>query len=261
MERPFILVGDTTSHGGKVIEGSTGSTVDGKPIARVGDAVTCPMKGHGGVTKIVTGDTTCLIDGKPAARDGDLTACGAKLMAALQTFVTSDAGGNGGSKAAKKPPAADDYKQNMESLKSEDRLGDVLNNDAATLVAGPTMLTGNSKADVLAWYITPYGKTNPIPWRIWRRGKISFIQWATTQRAVARYSFRATTLCFLMAKTTVWDTLWEGQIRIWLFLKHWMTLQNLMCLWSARNFNGLGEKFPPAMHPLSTSQLSPVLLH
>lgn len=95
MERPFILVGDTTSHGGKVIEGSTGSTVEGKPIARVGDAVTCPMKGHGGVTKIVTGDATCLIDGKPAARDGDLTACGAKLIAS-QVLVTCGGRGQSG---------------------------------------------------------------------------------------------------------------------------------------------------------------------
>lgn len=66
-------------------------------LARVGDAVTCPMKGHGGVTKIVTGDATCIIDGKPVARDGDVTACGAKLIASLQNFVTTDAGGGGGS--------------------------------------------------------------------------------------------------------------------------------------------------------------------
>lgn len=88
MEKPFILLGDSTDHGGKVIEGSPQSLVDGKPIARVGDKVTCPSKGHGGTTTIVTGDPTCLIDGKPAARHGDKTACGAILIAS-QSLVSS----------------------------------------------------------------------------------------------------------------------------------------------------------------------------
>lgn len=81
MGKPFVLLGDSTNHGGKIIEGSPQSDIDGKPIARVGDKVTCPQKGHGGVTTIVSGDPNCLIDGKPAARDGDKTACGATLIA------------------------------------------------------------------------------------------------------------------------------------------------------------------------------------
>lgn len=87
MGRPFILVGDSTSHGGKVIQGSPSSTVNGKAIARVGDKVTCPKKGHGGVTVIVSGDPTCIIDGAPAARHGDKTACGATLMSSQATAV------------------------------------------------------------------------------------------------------------------------------------------------------------------------------
>lgn len=87
MSRPFILLGDKTSHGGTVISASATSDCDGKGIARVGDQVTCPKKGHGGVTTIVTGDATALIDGKPAARDGDKTACGATLIAS-QTLTT-----------------------------------------------------------------------------------------------------------------------------------------------------------------------------
>lgn len=80
MGKPFILIGDRTSHGGVVVQGSPTSTVDGKAIARVGDQVTCPQKGHGGTTVIALGDPTCIVDGQPAARHGDKTACGATLL-------------------------------------------------------------------------------------------------------------------------------------------------------------------------------------
>jgi uncharacterized Zn-binding protein involved in type VI secretion len=87
MGKPFILIGDKTSHGGTVIQGSSESTVDGKPIARVGDQVTCPQRGHGGTTVIVSGDPTCVIDGQPAARHGDKTACGATLLSTQANSV------------------------------------------------------------------------------------------------------------------------------------------------------------------------------
>lgn len=80
MPRPFILLGDRTDHGGTVIAASTTTTCEGRGIARVGDAVNCPRKGHG-TTVIVTGDPAMLIDGRPAARQGDRTACGAVLIA------------------------------------------------------------------------------------------------------------------------------------------------------------------------------------
>jgi uncharacterized Zn-binding protein involved in type VI secretion len=85
MSRPFIRVGDKTDHGGVVIEGTPTSDVAGVLMARVGDKVTCPQRGHGGITVIVTGDPTCVIDGKPAARHGDKTACGATLMGSQTT--------------------------------------------------------------------------------------------------------------------------------------------------------------------------------
>jgi len=87
MSRPFILLGDSTSHGGVVISASEFSDCNGKGIARVGDKVTCPRKGHGSVTVIATGDSTAMIDGRPAARHGDLTACGATLIAS-QSMTT-----------------------------------------------------------------------------------------------------------------------------------------------------------------------------
>lgn len=80
MSRAIITVGAMTTHGGQVVQGSSASTINGTPIARVGDKVTCPIKGHG-VGVIVTGDSSFLVDGKPVARAGDKTSCGAVLIA------------------------------------------------------------------------------------------------------------------------------------------------------------------------------------
>lgn len=77
--RPFIVLGDQTDHGGVVVEASMMTDTHGKGLARVGDRVTCPIRGHG-TTVIVTGDPTMIIDGKPAARHGDKCACGATLI-------------------------------------------------------------------------------------------------------------------------------------------------------------------------------------
>lgn len=81
MSRPFIVLGDGTDHGGTVIGASLTTDCDGRGIARVGDEVTCPRKGHGHVTVIATGDPCMIVDGRPAARHGDRTACGATLIA------------------------------------------------------------------------------------------------------------------------------------------------------------------------------------
>lgn len=75
------MTGDATDHGGKVLTGAASTDTHGKRIARVGDQVSCPKKGHGGTTVIASGDPTIVIDGSPAARHGDVTACGAKLIA------------------------------------------------------------------------------------------------------------------------------------------------------------------------------------
>jgi uncharacterized Zn-binding protein involved in type VI secretion len=88
MGKPFIVVGDKTSHGGVVIEGAPTTDSGGIRIARVGDKVSCPKKGHGGTTVIATGDPSCIIEGKFAARHGDTTACGAVLLASTQVVST-----------------------------------------------------------------------------------------------------------------------------------------------------------------------------
>ena len=77
---------------GKVITGSAASDVDGKPIARVGDKVICPQRGHG-QTVIVSGDPTLMVDGAPAALHGDRTSCGAILLSSqVTTYVDQGAG-------------------------------------------------------------------------------------------------------------------------------------------------------------------------
>ena len=85
MTRPIIVIGDKTSHGGTVISGATPVTVQGKPVARIGDSVTCPRCQT--TTTIVTGDSNTIVMGRPVARHGDKTACGATLIAG-QTVTT-----------------------------------------------------------------------------------------------------------------------------------------------------------------------------
>ncbi len=104
MGRPFIVLGDQTDHGGVVV-GAAGTTdTHGKRIARVGDQVTCPKKGHG-TTVIVTGDPTMIIDGQPAARHGDKCACGATLIASQFVSTTSDCGASNPEAASAKQAA------------------------------------------------------------------------------------------------------------------------------------------------------------
>lgn len=74
-------VGDTTAHGGIIIEGYPAVLIEGKPAARIGDMHTCPqvipgpqhIPHVGG--RIITGSRTVLIGGKPAARVGDTATC------------------------------------------------------------------------------------------------------------------------------------------------------------------------------------------
>jgi uncharacterized Zn-binding protein involved in type VI secretion len=75
--RPFICVGDKTSHGGIVLSGAPTSTTMNRQIARVDDLVSCPRCGD---NRIATGDPSMIIMGKAVARAGDRTECGAILV-------------------------------------------------------------------------------------------------------------------------------------------------------------------------------------
>ncbi|WP_374584824.1 PAAR domain-containing protein [Pseudoduganella sp.] len=84
MPGAFIRLGDKTSHGGTVLEASQQSDSGGKPIARMGDKVSCPKCGN---NTIASGDQALVVDGKAVARHGDKTACGATLIASQQNTM------------------------------------------------------------------------------------------------------------------------------------------------------------------------------
>lgn len=96
--RRVIRLGDPTSHGGTVVSASSSVIINGKPVARIGDSVTCPIPGHGVVT-IVEGDSTWLDGGRPIALEGHKTSCGASLISTLPTLGRSSEGGGSGSTA------------------------------------------------------------------------------------------------------------------------------------------------------------------
>lgn len=83
-----IRLNDPTSHGGVVTSASSTSEVHGIGVARVGDAVSCPKKGHRHCT-IVQGDPEVVIDGVPVAFDGHLTSCGATLISTMPSSTWS----------------------------------------------------------------------------------------------------------------------------------------------------------------------------
>jgi uncharacterized Zn-binding protein involved in type VI secretion len=72
----FIVIGDRTSHGGTVISGDPVWTIDGQPVARIGDQVTCPRCKR---TSTITYSLypSVLTNGKPTAYDQAVTDCGA----------------------------------------------------------------------------------------------------------------------------------------------------------------------------------------
>lgn len=78
----IIRLGDSTDHGGTVITASSTMTVLGKPVARVGDLVSCPIKGHG-VNPIIEGQPAFTDQGKQVALDGHKSACGCSLISSL----------------------------------------------------------------------------------------------------------------------------------------------------------------------------------
>ena len=77
--RPIIRLGDTTDHGGKVIDAIPHTSLNGKPMAGKGNLVFCHLcKGEFPINE---GSDTYRVNGVPVALDGMKTACGASLIA------------------------------------------------------------------------------------------------------------------------------------------------------------------------------------
>ena len=99
----WIVHGDVTTSGGRMISSSPFTDVDGKGVCRKGDKATCPQ--HKGVFPITGGyDPTTIIDDQEVALHGATLACGCKVLSTQQMRVYLDAGG--GSMASSDRPAA-----------------------------------------------------------------------------------------------------------------------------------------------------------
>lgn len=81
--KDIIRLGDTTDHGGEVIQAFNNTNLNGKPIAGVGHDVSCPR--CKGTFPIVESSSLSRIGGIPLALDGMKTACGATLIASGST--------------------------------------------------------------------------------------------------------------------------------------------------------------------------------
>lgn len=79
MPKGFVLLGDKTTHGGSVISASSTMIVNGKPVALIGDKVSCPVPFHG-VNPIVEGSPEWLSDGKAIVVDGCICQCGCQVI-------------------------------------------------------------------------------------------------------------------------------------------------------------------------------------
>lgn len=71
-----------------VISRSPHTTHNSIPISRKGDKVIC--KKCKKLTTILTGDASFIVNGAPIARAVDVISCGAKLIAVQQSFCESD---------------------------------------------------------------------------------------------------------------------------------------------------------------------------
>jgi uncharacterized Zn-binding protein involved in type VI secretion len=95
----IIRMGDPTSHGGTVIEGSEFDICHGKPIAFIGHKTYCPR--CKGSFAIIDGAMTMTFYGRGVALAGMKTACGATLIATQFTdFVEYGSGSEGSKKSA-----------------------------------------------------------------------------------------------------------------------------------------------------------------
>lgn len=78
MSRAIICKGDTTTHGGVVLEGDPLVKIEGRSVARKGDKVKCPK--CSGIQYIVEGSPQLTVQGRPMVLENMKTSCGARLL-------------------------------------------------------------------------------------------------------------------------------------------------------------------------------------
>ena len=98
MSGEIIRQGDSTSHNGKVLEGSLTDICMGKPIAYIGHKVSCPQ--CKGTYPIIEGVLTTTFYGKGVAIAGMKTSCGAVLIPSQFSDVVEIGSGRSSSSAS-----------------------------------------------------------------------------------------------------------------------------------------------------------------
>lgn len=93
--RPIIRIGDTTSHGGSVLQGVNFYSIDGRAASGLGHMVSCPK--CQGTFPIVEGVPSFTVDGIQLAVAGMRTSCGATLIASQDIAVLEPGLGGGAS--------------------------------------------------------------------------------------------------------------------------------------------------------------------
>lgn len=86
MSKGFVVLGDKTTHGGTVITASSTHIHRGKPVALVGDEVSCPLPGHG-VSAIIEGCPDWSEQGRALVIDGCRAQCGCRLLSSAPDWV------------------------------------------------------------------------------------------------------------------------------------------------------------------------------
>lgn len=137
-----IRLGDPTTHGGVVVSATEHLQMFDKPVARLGDKVTCPIPGHG-VCTIVEGDPLWSIDGIPVALEGHKTSCGASLILTLPNVTRSYEGmGSGDAGAAMGTLAPAPSGNGSLSKNSDGPAMDIYDEQVHLNVAGKAALAG-----------------------------------------------------------------------------------------------------------------------
>lgn len=78
MAKKSVVLGDPTTHGGRVISASGTYMIHGKRGVLIGDLVKCPKRGHG--VSPILGSRSSSSNGRAMAADGDLCGCGARVI-------------------------------------------------------------------------------------------------------------------------------------------------------------------------------------
>ena len=73
----LVCLGDSTTHGGKVISASSTMFISGIQVALVGDLISCPEHGP---NRIIEGDSTTSEEGVSVVVDNCLCECGCRVI-------------------------------------------------------------------------------------------------------------------------------------------------------------------------------------